>query len=105
RAEFGVDTAPATADPGTGLIGDGVPDTFTHSPSVSDMGNTVGMRIYVLARNTEASSAYVDNKTYTLGTGPSVAPAPTTATNDASKRHVYGTSIRITNQQGRREIP
>jgi len=105
RAEFGVDNSPATADPGTGLIGDGVPDSFSHSPTAADMSNTVAMRIYVLARNTEASPGYVDNKTYTLGSVPSVAAATTTALNDAYKRHVYGSELRIANQQGRREIP
>jgi type IV pilus assembly protein PilW len=99
RAEFGVDNAPATADPGTGLIGDGIPDSFSHSPSVTDMSNTVAVRIYVLARNTEPSTGYIDNKTYTLGT------ATTTATGDGYKRHVYGTEARIVNVQGRREIP
>jgi len=99
RAEFGIDNAPAIADPGTGLIGDGIPDSFSNSPSVTDMSNTVAVRIYVLARNTEASTGYVDNKTYTLGT------ATTTAANDAYKRHVYGTEARIANPQGRREIP
>jgi type IV pilus assembly protein PilW len=101
RAEFGVDSAPIwPTDPGTGsLVGDGVPDSFTHSPSVTDMSNTVAVRLYVLARNTEMSTGYVDDKTYTLGS------ATTTATNDAYKRHVYGAETRIVNQSGRREIP
>jgi type IV pilus assembly protein PilW len=99
RVELGIDNAPATPDPGTGLVGDGVPDTFTRAPSVTDMSNAVGARIYVLARNTEKSTGYVDNKTYTLGS------ATTTAANDEYKRHVYGTEIRIANMQGRREIP
>lgn len=99
RVEYGVDNSPAAIDPGTALPGDGLPDTFVHAPSVADMGNTVAARIYVLARNTTASTGYKDDKTYTLGT------YTTTATNDAYKRHVYGAETRIANQSGRREIP
>ena len=100
RIEYGVDNLPATADPGTGLIGDGVPDDFRNTPlTVVDMGNTVAMRIFVLARNTAATSGYIDDKTYTMGT------YTTTATKDSFKRHVYSAETRVANQSGRREIP
>ena len=99
RMEYGVDNTPAAVDAGTGLLGDGMPDTFSHTRTVADLGNAVAARIYVLARNTESTPGYVDDKTYTLGT------ATTTAAGDAFKRHVYGTETRITNQAGRREIP
>jgi len=101
RIEYGVDSSPVHAsDPGTGsLIGDGLPDVFVNAPTVAEMGNTVAARIYVLARNTTASTGYVDDKTYTLGT------YTTTATNDGFKRHVYGAETRVANQAGRREIP
>ena len=100
RFEYGVDNLPAApADPGTGLIGDGIPDVYSNAPSVVDMGNAVAARIYVLARNTAPTSGYTDDKTYTLGT------FTTTAANDSYKRHVYGAEVRIVNQSGRREIP
>ena len=99
RVEYGVDSSPTIADPGTGLIGDGLPDAFVNAPSVAEMGNAVAARIYVLARNTSPSGGYVDDKTYTMGT------LTTTATNDKYKRHVYGAETRIANQSGRREIP
>jgi type IV pilus assembly protein PilW len=99
RVEYGVDSSPTTADPGTGLVGDGLPDAFVHAPTVAEMGNTVAARIYVLSRNTTASTGYVDDKVYALGT------YTTTATGDAYKRHVYGAETRIANQSGRREIP
>lgn len=99
RFEYGVDNSPATADINTGLIGDGVPDTFTNTPSLADMSSIVAVRIYVLARNTQPTSGYTDNKTYTMGT------YTTTATNDRFKRHVYGGETRVVNQAGRREIP
>lgn len=99
RLEYGVDSSPGVADPGTGLIGDGVPDGFSNTPTLADQSNTVAMRVYVLARNTNPTSGYVDDKTYTLG------GYTTTATNDSFKRHVYGAETRIANQAGRREIP
>ncbi len=99
RIEYGLDTIPAVADINTGLIGDGATDSYTHTPSVVDMGNTIAARIYVLARNTAPTNGYIDDKTYTMGT------FTTTATNDPYKRHVYGAETRIVNQAGRREIP
>ena len=99
RIEYGVDTIPTTADVNTGLIGDGVTDSYTNTPSVADMGNTIAARLFVLARNTAPTNGYTDDKTYTMGT------FTTTATNDTYKRHVYGAETRIVNQAGRREIP
>lgn len=99
RIEYGVDTIPTTADVNTGLIGDGVTDSYTNTPSVADMGNTIAARLFVLARNTAPTNGYTDDKTYTMGT------YTTTATNDTYKRHVYGAETRIVNQAGRREIP
>jgi len=99
RFEYGIDNQPGTADPGTGLIGDGLPDSYSTTPSLADMTNITAVRIYVLARNTSPSSGYTDDKTYSLGT------YTTTATNDSYKRHVYGAETRVANQAGRREIP
>jgi len=99
RIELGVDSLQATADPGTGLIGDGTPDAFTHSPTLVDMGNAVSARMYVLARNRDTSPSHRDTKSYTLGT------LTIAATNDAYKRHAYSAETRIINLSGRREIP
>lgn len=99
RIEYGIDASPNVVDPGTGLTGDGLPETYTNTPTVAQMGMAVSARVYVLARNTSPSSGYVDDKTYTMGT------YTTTATNDTYKRHVYGALTRIANQSGRREVP
>ena len=104
RFEYGIDNSPAAVDAGTGLVGDGVPDTFTNTPSVADMGNTVAVRIFVLARNTTPTTGYVDDKTYELGTGTSATFTPSGAAT-SYKRHVYSAETRIANQSGRREIP
>lgn len=99
RVEYGLDTIPTAADINTGLIGDGITDSYTNTPSVADMGNTIAARIYVLARNTAPTTGYIDDKTYTMGT------FTTTATGDSYKRHVYGAETRIVNPAGRKEIP
>jgi prepilin-type N-terminal cleavage/methylation domain-containing protein len=90
--------------------GDGIPDvrpdgTFsvrctTAAPCTeSQLANAVVVKLYVLARNRESTVGYVDGKTYTLGTT-TLGPF-----NDQYKRHVFSTSVRLTNISGRRETP
>jgi len=105
RVEFGIDNLPSTADINTGLIGDSVPDTYTHAPtSLTDMNNTVAAKIYVLARNSATTNGYVDDKTYTLGANPAYTYTPSGSA-ASYKRHVYSTETRILNLAGRKEIP
>lgn len=84
--------------------GDGNPDSFitctTASPcTVDQLMNTVAVKIYVLARATETTLGYTDSKTYTLGTR-TLGPY-----NDAYKRHVFSTTVRLQNVSARRETP
>ena len=101
RVEYGIDNVPNAVDPGTGLIGDGMPDSYSNAPSAVDMGNTVAARLYVLARNTASTPGYIDDKTYAMGTATFT---PATAVK-SYRRHVYGAEMRIVNPSGRREIP
>ena len=84
--------------------GDGVPDGayVRCSPgcTASDLMNATSARIYVLARSREASPNYTDTKTYTLGSAGAVGPF-----NDNFKRHVFTTTVRLTNISGRRMSP
>jgi len=104
RVEYGTDTIPAAADVNTGLIGDGITDAYTNTASVTDAGNTISVRLYVLARNTAATPGYTDDKTYVLGNSPSYTFTPTGG-QTSYKRHVYNAEVRIVNQAGRREVP
>jgi type IV pilus assembly protein PilW len=82
--------------------GDGAPDgAFVHCTacSVAQLVNTVAVKVYVLARNVEPTRGYTDAKAYQLG---SVTIA---AVNDPFKRHVYSTTVRLTNVSMRRETP
>ena len=94
--------------------GDGNPDEFvrctTAVPCTADqLTNVVAVKIYLLVRNTEASGSYKDTKTYCLAalavgdvcpTGSSYGPF-----NDRFKRHLFSTTVRLTNVSGRRETP
>ena len=85
--------------------GNGSPDgafqtCSTASPcTVSDLTNTVAVKLYVLARNREVTRGYIDTKTYSLG-NTTLGPF-----NDGFKRHVFTTSVRLTNVSTRRETP
>jgi type IV pilus assembly protein PilW len=66
---------------------------------VAQLTNAVALKVHVLARNVQPTQGYTDTKSYQLG---SVAVP---AANDAFKRHVYSTSVRLTNVSMRRETP
>lgn len=102
KAEWGIDDQPTTINVSTLLAGDGIVDSYVAAPSDAQLSNVVAAKIFVLARNTESTNGYVDDKTYTLGT---VAGTTTTATNDAFKRHAFANEVRLMNLGGRKEIP
>ncbi len=86
--------------------GDGIPDEYVHcttagtAPCTYDkLANVVAVKLYVLARNKEATVGYTDTKTYTLGSQ-TLGPF-----NDHYKRHVFSTTVRLPNISGRRETP
>lgn len=89
RMEYGIDS--------TG--NDGVPDGYvydTSAMSTTDWRNVVSAKVYLIARNLEATPGYTDTKSYPLPGG-SVGPF-----NDAYKRHAYQITIRLTNVAARR---
>lgn len=80
---------------------DGSADVFNDCAACTetDWANVVAIRVHVLARNLEASSGYVENKSYVLGTtvlGPF---------NDGFMRHAYSSYVRLVNPSGRRDKP
>jgi type IV pilus assembly protein PilW len=97
KLEYGVDNLPATINISTGLVGDATVDSYATVPA--DWSQVISARVHVLARNTEPSSDFTDDKTYTLGT--IVVPAA----NDRFKRHAYVSEVRLMSPSGRREIP
>ena len=100
RADYGLDNLPATINTITGFSGDGSPDAETNTPGIADWPNVVTADLYLLARNTEPTAGYADNKTYTMGIAGTLAAA-----GDNYKRHLFNAVVRLVNVSGRREIP
>lgn len=80
---------------------DGSADIFDDCASctATDWANVVAVQVHVLARNLEASTGYVEDKTYQLGSA-TLGPF-----NDGFMRHTYSSYIRLVNPSGRREKP
>jgi type IV pilus assembly protein PilW len=108
QLEYGIDTT-----------GDGAPDTFTADPDtynscagvacVTNLRNVVSMRLNMLARNTEASGSFTDNRVYTLGKKADGTdnnfPPSGTGFGDNYKRHAYNSQVRLNNPAARRLVP
>lgn len=105
--EYGIDTD-AVGDPNGGS-----PNAYTVDPDsfnacigaacVTNWYNVVSVKVHVLARNTEKTTGHTDTKTYTLGLNANGADQTLGPFNDAYKRHVYQSSVRLNNPAGRRE--
>lgn len=97
--EYGVDTS-ATAD--------GQPDAYVANAVIAtgnvanylatDWQKVVSVRLHLLARNTQKTAGYSDNRTYVVGPDVSVA-----SPNDGFKRMLLTTTIRLNNVAGRLE--
>jgi type IV pilus assembly protein PilW len=118
KIEYGIDNSPATTNASTQLIGDGasdlyIPNASTSAPSVTDFPNAVAAKVFLIARNTEASAGFIDAKTYPVATSATALGAGTVAGtgltygpyNDGYKRHAYFSEIRLMNLSSRRENP
>lgn len=86
--------------------GDGAPDgDFVRCPDdgciADQLINVVAAKLHVLVRSTEPTPRYQDDKTYVLG-GTSFTPA---GDEQRFKRHLYSSSVRLTNVSARRETP
>ncbi len=78
---------------------DGVPDTFVAAPAATDWQNAVAVKVFLLARNIEQSTGYVNTKTYALSSDGSVV---FTAPSDKYRRHLYSATAKANNLAGRR---
>lgn len=71
----------------------------TAAEKLINLTNAVEVKLYLLARSKETSPGHTDTKTYSLG---STTLGPF---NDGFQRHVFSTTVRLTNVSGRRETP
>lgn len=101
--EYGIDTN-----------GDGIPNVFAANPDIyggctgvscnTNWLNVMTVKIKILAKNTMPSTGYTDTKIYDLGLTSSGSNNTFGPFNDAYKRHVYGTDVRVNNPAGRRQL-
>ncbi|HYC46524.1 MAG TPA: PilW family protein [Burkholderiales bacterium] len=106
HVEYGIDTD-----------GDGDPDAYTPDPSSfnfagcgacsepQNWSNVVTAKIYVLSRALEPSPGYTNTKVYELGLDAAGAAVRAGPFNDAFRRQVFSTAVRVVNPSGRRETP
>jgi type IV pilus assembly protein PilW len=101
QIEYGLDTTST----GVPAVFTANPDSYSACAAAVCAGywrNTVAAKVYVLARNLTSSSAYSDNKVYTLGMRADGVTANTFGPfNDAYKRHAYSAEVRLNNPAGR----
>lgn len=103
QVEYGVDDPTKDTD-GDGAVGlDGIPDSYTSCSActLTQWSNVVAVKIYIVARNNEATTGYQDPKTYNLG--PVAGNYTPTGTGLSYKRHAYTQLVSLTNQSGRRQ--
>jgi len=106
------------ADPDTKTTptnrGDGASDVFVRCTTAlpctaAQLMDVVAVNLYVLSRSRDPTPGYTDTKSYCLGepAADGSCPAANTiaAANDQYKRHVFRTSVRVTNTSGRRDTP
>jgi type IV pilus assembly protein PilW len=100
QIDYGVDTVvpgPALAP----IAGDGMPDSFVAAPTAEQFAQIVAVRLFLLARATEPSAGYSDDKSYDLGLYGTYTPPAGIARQ--YKRHVFTTLVRMHNTAGWRE--
>lgn len=111
-------------DMGIDMDNDGAPDCYVSNPDApesaqidvavcpqpgvaydwtnfnANRANVMTVRVNLLARNTEPSGGWNDDRTYNLGLAGAVKPF-----NDAYKRHAYSGLARVINVSALRELP
>ncbi len=80
QIEYGIDTS-----------GDGNPNVYMSTPTLTDLQTVVSARIYLLARTTDIDVRHTNQKTFSIGNAPDYTP------NDSFHRRVYSTTVAIQN--------
>jgi type IV pilus assembly protein PilW len=104
QIQYGLDDSPAA-----GL--DGIPDQYSANPGEGCSGadcalpwmNVVSVKLVLLARSTNESSDYVDEKIYSFGYDSNGAPISEGPFKDGFRRAIHSQQIFLNNVAGRRE--
>lgn len=91
QLEYGIDTAGS----------DGAADAYQTATGLADWSSVVAVKAFVLARNTEATSGYVNDKLYALNSNGDTTGLA--APGDNYKRNVFMVTARANNISGRRQ--
>lgn len=93
--------------------GDGAPEAFNSNPSafggcagaacVQNWADVVSVKIHLLAREASETTGHKDTKQYSLGQAADDSTVSVGPFNDAYKRHVHQTVVRLQNPAVRRE--
>lgn len=104
KVEYGIDNLGSNGLPISATNPpDGNADTYQACTGatpcdVNVLGNVVAVKLHILSRNLETTANHTDDKAYTVG------PLAVAAANDAYKRHVFSTTVRLVNPSSRREM-
>ena len=108
QLEYGLDSG--TTPDGSADQFSANPDTFAGCAgaaapcSAANWASTVAVKVYLLARNTEATAVgYTNQKSYALGLNADGSINTVAAYNDRFRRHVYQASVRVYNSSGRNQ--
>jgi type IV pilus assembly protein PilW len=93
QVDYGVDSAPAA--PAQDGFADGA-DVKASALAFGTWPDVMTAKIHLLARSTEKTAGFVDDKSYALGTN------AVAAANDGYHRHVFVQSVRLVNPSSRR---
>ncbi|MEX0731354.1 MAG: PilW family protein [Aquisalimonadaceae bacterium] len=101
QIDYGIDR---NADGAPDSSSDTANDAYVGRPADVDAWlNVVSLRVHLLTRNLEPTPGHSDDKTYRLGLTAANATQTVGPENDAFKRHVYQSTVRLANISGRRE--
>lgn len=99
--EYGLDNPTSTT--GTPMVFTADPDNYNSCSSITSptctayWQNTVAVKIHLLARNITPTTGYSSTKTYVMGLDASGNPKVDGPYSDAYKRHVYESTVMISN--------
>ena len=105
RVEYGIDDLGTNGLPiGATNPPDGNADRYQSCTAatpctLAGLSNAVSVKLHILSRNLDPTAGHTDGKDYAVG--PLIVAAP----NDAYKRHVFSTTVRLINPSSRRETP
>jgi type IV pilus assembly protein PilW len=98
--DYGIDSLDKDGNLGHDGVADGALIACSPSCTPDQWSSVVSVQVNLIARNTEQSPNYTDDKTYNLGTfGPYTPPAPAPGADDIRRyrRHAYTAMVRLNN--------